>query len=78
MQLHHFSAWTADCFSYAELSDAVCMQGNKLKGNRNMNDKNQEVIDFLKTLKSHYSANFKKFRPELYEFILEYTKFLDC
>ena len=43
-----------------------------------MNDKNQEVIDFLKTLKSHYSANFKKFRPDLYEFILEYTKFLDC
>lgn len=37
----------------------------------------QQVDAYYKTLTRNYMYHFKKFKPELYDFIFEYTKFLD-
>lgn len=44
---------------------------------KNTTDKVQEIVEYFSTLKTHYKYHFKTNKYELYEFIFEYTKFLD-
>ena len=41
------------------------------------NDLNEEVAQYLSTLKTSYCYNFRTYRPDLYAFIFESTKFMD-